>query len=428
MTRRPPDRPRGGSAGPARPARPARASRGSRDPYGIGPVTGYVGPLLAVAALVVIAIATLNLMNGRLPFKSGSSGGGGGNGNGGGPVVTPAPSNVVITPPELTFPGSIVYAKAGNVWVQTAAGAKQLTDAGTDSMPSFSPDGAWVYFIRIQESRGKFPADGRLNRAWYDLTTPNLMRVRADGTGVQRLLAGRYTQGNSTWFYWLRQPVASPDGRTIALISDGPNPLQSNIVLQTFDLATKRLTSLGLPESGSLGHQDPAWRHDGKFLLYVRNGRELTRGAPQIFRYEPATKRTRAMTGPGYLAPAWSPDGRFIAATQTDAFGTDIAILDSAGKELLRVTSDNHSFSPVWAPAGDAMAFLHLEGTIVDLRLAKLEPSGGTWTVTEVTDLTRVSGLDGASRPGWFVPASELPAQAPVPSAGSGSPAPSAAP
>lgn len=425
MTRRSPDRPRGGGpARPAQPARRARASRAARDPYGIGPVTGYVGPLLAVVALVVIAMATLNLMNGQLPFRSG---GGTGNGNGG-PAVTPAPSNVVITPPEAAFAGSIAYAKAGNIWIQTASGAKQLTDAGKDAMPSFSADGRWIYFVRVQESRGKFPAGGRLSQSWYDLSTPSLMRIRADGSGAQRLLTGRYTQGSSTWFYWIRQPVPSPDGRTIALISDGPNPLQSDIVLQTYDVTAKRLTSLGLPESGALGHQDPAWRPDGKFLLYVRNGRELTRGAPQIFRYDPATKRTRAMTGPGYLAPAWSPDGRFIAATKTDAFGTDIAILDSAGKELLRVTDDDHSFSPAWSPAGDAIAYLHLEGTIVDLRLAKLERASGTWTVTKITDLTTVSGLDAASRPSWFVPASELPAVTPAPSAAAGSPGASAAP
>lgn len=410
MTRRTPSRPRErGEGGADRPrsARPARTSRAARDPYGIGPVAGYVGPLLAVAALVVIAIATLSLMNGQLPFRST---GGKGNGNGG-PAVTPAPSNVVITPPEVTFPGSIAYAKAGNIWVQTGAGAKQLTDAGTDAMPSFSSDGRWIYFVRVQESRGKFPAGGRLSQSWYDLSTPSLMRIRTDGTGAQRLLFGRYTQGSSTWFYWIRQPVPSPDGRTIALISDGPNPLQSDIVLQTYDVTTKKLTSLGLPQADSLGHQDPAWRPDGKFLLYVRNGRELTRGAPQIFRYDPATKRTRAMTGPGYLAPAWSPDGRYIAATKTDAFGNDIAILDSAGKEILRVTDDDHSFSPVWSPAGDAVAFLHLAGTIVDLRMAKLDNGTGRWTVTETVDLTKVSGLDGASRPSWFAPASELPAR-----------------
>jgi Tol biopolymer transport system component len=400
------------------PAR-TRSTRAARDPYGIGPAGTYVAPALAALALVIIGVITLNLMNGQLPFRTGSPIVGGDNG----PTVTPAPSNQVITPPDLTFPGTIAYAKAGNIWVQTATGARQITDSGRDSMPSFAPDGSWIYFIRVTESRGKFPiGGGQQARAWYDLSTPSLMRVKPDGSGATRLLNGRFNSGNSTWFFWLKQPAASPDGKTVTVISDGPNPLQSNVVVQSFNLSTKQLRSLQLPQSGSLGHQDPAWRADGKYLLFVRNGRELNRGAPQIYRYDPATKRSRAMTGPGYLAPAYSPTGAYIAATQSDPFGTDVAILDSSGKEILRVTNDALSFSPVWSPAGDAVAYLHLSGTIVDLKLARLDTTAGRLAVSETIDLTKVSGLDGASRPSWYVPASELPpprSAAPTPAASS---------
>jgi WD40 repeat protein len=125
-------------------------------------------------------------------------------------------------------------------------------------------------------------------------------------------------------------------------------------------------------------------------------------------------------------AVAFSPDGRFIAATKTDSFGTDVAILDGSGKEVLRVTNDHHSFSPVWSPAGDAVAYLHLAGTIVDLKLAQLDSATGNWAVTKTIDLTKVSGLDGASRPSWFTPASDLPAPSAVPgSSGSAAPPPS---
>jgi Tol biopolymer transport system component len=221
--------------------------------------------------------------------------------------------------------------------------------------------------------------------------------------------------------------VPSPDGKTVTVVSDGPNPLQSDIVLHSFSIASKKLTSLNLPESLHLGHQDPAWRPDGRYLLYVKNGRELTRGAPQIYRYEPATKKTRALTGPGYVSPAYSPDGAWIAATNTDAFGTDIAILDATGREVTRITDDGHSFSPVWSPAGNAVAYLHLAGTIVDLRMATLDDATGNWTVTATIDLTKVSGLDGASRPSWYVPPAELPTATPPPGAGA-SPSASTAP
>lgn len=398
--------------GPTRP----RESRASRDPYGLGPVAGYIGPVLAVVALVLVAALTIQLLNGQLPFQPGAKTPDGGTGPDG-VVPSAAPSNVVITPPDTVFDGSITYAKAGNIWIQTGTDVKQLTDSGHDSMPTFSIDGAWIYFIRIEVSVAKFPTDGNFNkgRSWYDLFTPVLMRMKPDGTGAKRLLTGRYKSGNSTWFYWLRQPTPSPDGRTVSVISDGPNPLQSDLVLKSFSLATKRLTSFNLPESLSLGHQDPAWRRDGRYLLYVRNGRDGTRGAPQIFRYDTTTRKTRALTGPGYLAPSWSPDGKFIAATKTDAFGTDIAILDAAGTEVLRVTDDDHSFSPVWSPAGDAIAFLHLSGTSVDLHLVKIDASSGRWAVTSTVDLTTVSGLDGASRPSWFIPGVAQPTVSPSP-------------
>jgi Tol biopolymer transport system component len=400
--------------------RPA-AAKPDRDPYGLGPIATHVGPIAAAIALLVIGALTLGLMNGQLPIKTSS------NSNAGppGPAVTAAPPDVVL-PEPAAFKGSIVYAKAGNIWIQTADNVRQLTNTGLDSMPSFSPDGKWVYFIRIQNGTGLYSLFGA-RRAWYDLETPQVTRLLADGSGQpEAIFNGRLKSGNSTWFSWIRQPVVSPDGNTIAVVSDAPASGGSAVVLQLYDTASKRLTTPNLAQSAQLGHQDPAWRPDGQWILYVKNGRNGARGAPQIMRYVVASGKSVALTGPGYLAPAWSPDGRYVAATKTDSFGTDIVILDMKGAEVLRVTSDSHSFSPVWSPTGDSIAFLHLAGQIVDLDLARLDGSNGNWTVKETVPLTQVSGLDGASRPSWFVAASDLPPPTPVPSAATGASAPAA--
>jgi Tol biopolymer transport system component len=226
----------------------------------------------------------------------------------------------------------------------------------------------------------------------------------------------------------MREPAPTPDGKSVVLVTDGPNPTVSDIVLKKFDLATRQLTSLHLPESGNLGHQDPAWRADGAFLAYVKNQRDGSKGAPQIYRYDPGANKAVPLTGPGYIGPAWSPDGRYLAATRTDSFGTDIVILDGHGKELLRVTDDQDSFSPVWSPAGDAIAYLNLDGTIVDLKLAQLDQSSGTWTVTKTVDLTKVSGLDATSRPTWFIPPDQLPAPSITPAPPSPSTPPASGP
>jgi TolB protein len=364
------------------------------------PGRALASPILSVVGLLIVGWITLGLLGGNVPFVGGSSGG---------VARTPAPSNVVVVP-EVTFPGAIVYAKAGNIWVQEGRDARQLTSGGRDSMPSWAPDGQSVLFIRTTEEQGLWPAQGTDRH--YRMFVPALMRVPVDGLAEPDvLLTGRIKRDARSWFYWIRQPVLSADGKTVAMISDGPDPTDRDAILQFFDLATEERIVPEAPETPPLGHQDPAWRKDGRYLLYVRNGRSGTRGAPSIYRWSVADNEAVQITGAGYLEPSWSPDGKYIAATKTSAFGNDVVILDAAhGRELLRVTDDGRSWAPAWSPAGDAIAFLHSDGPIVDLQMATLAGPSPAWSVEETVDLTQVSGLDGGSRPGWYVAPEDLPA------------------
>jgi dipeptidyl aminopeptidase/acylaminoacyl peptidase len=390
------------------------------DPFGVGPVGSWVAPVLSIVGLLIVAFVTLSLMNGSIPFVGGSKGNGGtgtGDGNGTGAERTATPSNVVIVPDVAAFPGSIVYAKTGNIWIQTGKETHQLTNTGLDSMPSWAPDGKTIYFIRTTPEIGIWPEQGA-DRRWAE-TIPAIMRIKADGTGDPvKVLDGRISQGSRDWFSWIRQPVLSPNGKTLAMVSDGPDPTKSDVVLQFLDIGSKKRTVPDVTEIQPLGHQDPAWRPDGQVLLYVRNGRSGTRGAPIIFRWDVRQGRSAPVTGPGYLEPAFSPDGRYIAATKTGPLGNDVVILDaSRGVELARITNDNSSWAPVWSPAGDAIAFLHIDGQVVDLWMVKLDGAAPNWTVSAPIALTEVSGLDGASRPSWFVPADQLPAPTSAPPA-----------
>ena len=383
-----------------------------RDPYGVGPVASWAGPALAVIGLLVIGWLTVALMTGDFGVLGPT--GPGPNGPVGPGGRTPAPSNVVVVDPRSNVPGSIVYVKSGNVWIQSGKNARQLTTSGRASMPSWSSDGRSVIYVETIEEIGRFPALGTPRR--YGMQVPILMRVASDGTGTAEELAnGRVAIGEFSWFHWIRQPVMSPDGRTIALVSDGPDPTQSNVVLQLFDVLTGELSRPDVPETAPFGHQDPAWRPDGGQLLIVRNGRaSAARGAPVILAWDPRTGASTPLTSPGYLAPSWSRDQRWVAATRSTSFGTDVAILDaSTGAEVFRVTDTGRSWSPVWSPLGDSIAYFHEEGGIVDLRLATLTGPAPAWQVGETINLTEVSALDGSSRPGWFVPSSEL---APIPS------------
>jgi Tol biopolymer transport system component len=399
-----------------RPVRPSPPRAG--DPSGLGMVGTFLAPALAIVGLLVVALITVNLINGDLPLGLGRGPGDGGT-TGDGPDRTPAPSNVVLVPEaptdEPVFQGAMTYAKAGNIWIQTDEGPTQLTESGKDSMPSWSPDGKYIYYIRTKTSGGFWPINGRPGPVLMDV--PHLMRVPADRSSApEDLLSGRFREGKLTWFYWMRQPVVSPSNRTVAMVTDQPRPDERDVVVQLYSLENGKFKRPDLPVTSPLGHQDPAWRPDGRFLAFVRNGRDGTRGAPVIYRYDVQDKSSRALTSPGYLEPSYSPDGRYLAATRQSTIGTDVVILDArSGSELLQITTDGRSWGPSWSPAGDGIAFLNIKGLSTDLRLARLGGEAGAWTVDEIVPLTDVSGLDAASKPDWYIPTDQLPPSSPSP-------------
>jgi hypothetical protein len=54
--------------------------------------------------------------------------------------------------------------------------------------------------------------------------------------------------------------------------------------------------------------------------------------------------------------------------------------------------------------------------------MAQLDGTAPSWTVKDTLDLTTAAGLDGVSRPDWYVAPADLPAATPAPA---GSPSPS---
>lgn len=384
--------------------------RGPRRP-GLEAVGPYLGPGLSLVGLVLVGVISLGLINGRLPSIGGLFPV---LGDDGGPIRTPTPSDVIIIDPRSEIPGTIAYVKSGNIWIQSGDRVYRLTNSGLDAMPSWSPDGEWIYFIRYENASGQFVLGG--DRKRYALQIPQVMRIRPDSDAQpELLLSGLITRGDQRWSAFIRQPVLSPNLNTLALVSDGPNPLETDVVVQLYDLTTKQLTNPGLDQIRPLGHQDPEWSSDGSTLLFVKNAREGSRGAPMLMRYRLSKNQLTVLAGPGYNSPSWSRDGRFIAATRTDGLGTDIVILDATtGAEVLRVTDDGQSFSATWSPVGDALAYLHIDRGVVDLVTVKLVGVGPDWTIGKTLPLTDAAGLDASSRPSWFVPADELPKPTPT--------------
>ena len=353
-----------------------------------------------------------------------------------GQTPTPAPAATILTNPEIAVPGTLVYAKSGNLWLQSGTTAHQLTEAvngSQASQPAFSPDGQWIYYIDTRVTPGKwYNLDNVGEITSFTLYYPVLCGIRPDGTGQRDVISGLTKKGSLKFFYLIRQPSISPGGVTAAIVSDGPVVAGAvhDAVIHYVNLNTGKLgAALSLPESTPLGLSDPEFSPDGRTLAYTMEGRAGRYGAPTIWLVSGGSVRKLAA---GYRAASWSPDGKYLAATKVSGDALNVVVLDaSTGKQVAQVTSDGTSWAPVWSPDGDKLVYMHLTGVIVDLNMVYISGSGADRTFRIEPNLTDYTGLDGQSTAAWYIPGFgpvPTPTAAPSPDASAASASPSAPP
>ena len=141
----------------------------------------------------------------------------------------------------------------------------------------------------------------------------------------------------------------SPDGRTMALtLSKDGNP-----EIYTMDLRTQRLKRL----TRTPGHVEssPCWSPDGRRLVYVSN----SSGKPQLYtcNADGSGRRRLTVSHNESVAPDWGPDGRI--AYSTKKFGKyHIEVIDPASGRVQALTEEfvDHE-DPTWAPDGRHIAY-----------------------------------------------------------------------
>lgn len=396
-----------------------RTARGPGLASTLGAQGIWLAPAGALVGLLVVAVLTAGLFGARNPLGAVP-----------GIVATPrpTPNPSVVEPAHRTnVVGTVLFIKGGNVWAASGTDVRQLSTTASDSTPSWSSDGEWVYLI---ETRTKEDVDylyeGTVSR--YTLHYPVIVRMRPDGSERDDVANSLYRVGTYTFHVWYLEPALEPNGKRIAIVSDGPEPIGHDPVIQFMPAGGGKLTSLGLPYTVGLGLADPTWRPDGLALAYTRYDRSGFEATHRIGIYDLKTKKVKVLTGPGYSQPSWSPDGRYIAAVRWSGSKRDVVILDAkSGSEVAAITNDGWSWAPAWSPAGDAIVFLSASGLDIDLAMASIQRSGSGFLVTDREPITEHSLLDGTSRPTWYVPVDQLPTPTPAPTpTASGSTAPSA--
>lgn len=307
------------------------------------------------------------------------------------PTTTPRPSAEVGVP---RLAGRIAVAAGGDILLIREGRMSVLAPGGGRRDPALAPDGSRIAY----SVRGSI--DGR--RIFDGKTVPGHLEyasivARAVAGGSDELLVDGLQRRDAGGFHVVEfetQPAWSPDGESLAFISDGG----AGADLQVYAPATRRVRTLS---QGSV-LADPAWSPDGSTIAVTT----YTSGTPGILLVpvEGAGQPRRVeldREGQAYR-PSYSPDGRWIVATFRTPRGSDLVAIELASSRATSLTTDGRSWGAVFSPDGEHVAFLREHDGRIDLFAMEvgeaLRNGAAPKDARQVTDDGR---LDGASRPSW---------------------------
>ncbi len=160
-----------------------------------------------------------------------------------------------------------------------------------------------------------------------------------------------------------REVVYSPDGKSIAFISDQTGREEIHLISADGSGPARRLTELDTLKSAVV------WSPDSKSIAFTTTDRKLyTIGT------DGKNLKELASTNYGPIgAPTWSPDGKLIAFSKADVTRTtDVYLIPSAGGEAKKISFDSaDETNPHFSADGTKVYFLRREGEIgADVRPA----------------------------------------------------------
>jgi len=168
----------------------------------------------------------------------------------------------------------------------------------------------------------------------------DVYRMRSDGSDPTPLTSGAH---NNTL------PVWSPDGRTIAFVSDRDG--NREIYVMNADGSNQVNLTRNAADDWT-----PCWSPGGQEIAFA----SFRDGDWEIYIMNADGTNTRRLTNQASAeySPAWSPDGRTLACVSNRDGNLEIYALPVDGGRALRLTHDGATDqSPAWSPDGKTLVW-----------------------------------------------------------------------
>lgn len=191
--------------------------------------------------------------------------------------------------------------------------------------------------------------------------------IRADGAGRRRLPSRTLEAASPAW---------SADGARLAFVgTDGPT--SQVFVVGADGSALRQMTRP--PES----HVSPVWAPVGAALAFTAHGA----GGERTVYVADVRGVSRRRLGAGY-APAWSPDGQFVAFLGGSRGFAELYVVSASGGRARRIETSVDGIARgvtgfAWAPDGRRIAYTSRSGPAQEeIRIVDLERGTARWVST----------------------------------------------